>query len=223
MFAWVMVGAMGSVVVNKFIDEESHGLAMIYLGNFAHLAGGLMCLFVARFGFRGGWRRFFFGRGSSWKHVRTGVIGVLISFPICWGVLITTDWFIQQTIPSYHVYEHDVIDTIRTSDVPIWTLWIGTTLIAPFAEEVFFRGICQSFLMQVFKNRWPAILLIAVVFGAIHAGSERPQPHVVPALTALGLILGIVYARSRSLIAPIVLHALFNAKTLLWETLRAAT
>ncbi len=223
MFAWVMIGALGSYAVDKFVARAHQGVAMIYVGNGAHLLGGLACLFVANVGFRGGWRRFVLGRRRPGIDVRNGVLAVLVAFPICWGILVATGWIIQQVAPGYPIFEHDVVETLRAGDVPIWTLWIGTTLIAPFAEEVFFRGICQTFLMQVFRSRWPAILLIALVFGAVHAGGERPQLHVVPALTAFGLILGILYARTRSLAGPIVVHALFNAKTLLWETLRAAT
>ena len=46
-----------------------------------------------------------------------------------------------------------------------------------------------------------------------------PQPHVVLPLAVLGVLLGVLYLRTGSLLGPIVLHALFNAKTLLWETL----
>jgi membrane protease YdiL (CAAX protease family) len=41
----------------------------------------------------------------------------------------------------------------------------------------------------------------------------------VPAIALFGLILGLLYERSGSLVGPIVAHALFNAKTMLWESL----
>jgi membrane protease YdiL (CAAX protease family) len=60
------------------------------------------------------------------------------------------------------------------------------------------------------------IAIAAGVFGLAHGS----QPQVVPALTLFGVILGLLHRRTGSLIAPIVAHGLFNAKTLLWETLR---
>ena len=45
------------------------------------------------------------------------------------------------------------------------------------------------------------------------------QPHVVAPLIVLGVILGYVYERTGSLVAPITLHLLFNFKTMLFSTI----
>ena len=54
-------------------------------------------------------------------------------------------------------------------------------------------------------------------FGAIH---YTQLPAVVP-LAALGMILGYMYERTGSLGGPILLHMLFNVKTLIWHAQQA--
>jgi len=90
-------------------------------------------------------------------------------------------------------------------------------IVAPISEELIFRG----FLYGVFRRyggRIPALLLSAALFAAIHA-------HLPAAggLFVLALALTIVYESTASLWAPILMHALFNAltvmTTLLWPNL----
>jgi membrane protease YdiL (CAAX protease family) len=54
---------------------------------------------------------------------------------------------------------------------------------------------------------WPAIILTATIFGAVHA-AQWPAPI---ALFVLGLFIGTVYHRTGSLLAAVCMHALFNA------------
>jgi membrane protease YdiL (CAAX protease family) len=63
-----------------------------------------------------------------------------------------------------------------------------------------------------------AVGAAAVLFGLMHWGT----PHHIPALIVLGLILGYAYERTGSLRVPIMIHILFNAKSLLWYALTAA-
>ena len=67
------------------------------------------------------------------------------------------------------------------------------------------------------RRPWFAVVATGVAFGLVHS----QQAQVVPTIAVLGVILGISYERSGSLIAPITLHVLFNTKTLIWEALGA--
>lgn len=83
-------------------------------------------------------------------------------------------------------------------------LAMSTVLLAPLAEEVFFRGM----LHQSIRRRWrfvPAMVLSSVIFAVAHI-----DPLVIPSIFALSLILTIMYERERSLWVPIVAHAAFN-------------
>src|SRR5262249_14178247 len=92
-------------------------------------------------------------------------------------------------------------------------LWCGAVIAAPIAEECFFRGLLQTALVNLLQSRWVAIGISSVAFGAVHIG----QPHIVPALIFLGLLLGYAYERTGGLLAPILIHALFNLKNLIWD------
>jgi membrane protease YdiL (CAAX protease family) len=77
--------------------------------------------------------------------------------------------------------------------------------IAPVAEEVFFRG----FLYQAFRNSygvWPGAILSGLVFGVIHFEFFK-----LVQLAALGVILALLFEKTRSLWPSIMLHAINNA------------
>jgi len=77
-------------------------------------------------------------------------------------------------------------------------------VVAPFAEEVFFRG----FLYQAFRNSFgvlPGALLSALIFGAIHLEFFK-----LVQLAILGVILALLFEKTKSLWPPIILHALNN-------------
>ena len=50
-----------------------------------------------------------------------------------------------------------------------------------------------------------ALLLTSAIFGLLHFSVQRFIP-----LVLLGVVLGLVYTRTRNLLAPISLHALWN-------------
>ncbi len=77
-------------------------------------------------------------------------------------------------------------------------------VVAPVAEEMFFRGIAYPTLKQ-HLGVWPAMLTVAFVFGLIHFHT----PVLVP-LFVLGVGLALAYEWTGSLLTPIAMHAAFN-------------
>jgi CAAX protease family protein len=80
---------------------------------------------------------------------------------------------------------------------------------APICEETFFRGM----LFRLLRDRLPfaaAVLLSAVAFGLAHA-SPRINLALLPVFIYMGVVLALVYARTRSLTTSILLHAANNA------------
>lgn len=76
--------------------------------------------------------------------------------------------------------------------------------IAPFAEEVAFRGVLYPWLRG--RLGVPgAVLASALGFAALHG-----VPALVPALTVIGVALALVYERSGSLWPAVVTHGVFN-------------
>lgn len=80
---------------------------------------------------------------------------------------------------------------------------------APMFEEIFFRGFLLPSLTR-YMSVGGAILASALLFAIAHLSFSEVLP-----LFTLGIVLGVVYTRSRNLFASILLHGLWNAGTLL--------
>jgi membrane protease YdiL (CAAX protease family) len=103
--------------------------------------------------------------------------------------------------------EHPILEAVakRPPAADVAVLVALAVLVIPFFEELFFRGLIQTTLMRLGRP-WLAILISALVFGFAHSG----VPQTVPTIFVLGLALGFVFYRTRSLAASFALHALFN-------------
>ncbi len=83
-------------------------------------------------------------------------------------------------------------------------LLILVAVIAPIAEELFFRGM----LYPVLRRRWGvgvAVVVNALVFAVIHV-----IPILIPGLFFVGLILAWVRERSGSVLPTILMHMIQN-------------
>jgi membrane protease YdiL (CAAX protease family) len=82
------------------------------------------------------------------------------------------------------------------------------TLVAPIAEELFFRGFCFTAVRRALGVAGSAIVT-GVIFGLIHAGGTEPE-FLVP-LGVLGALLCLLYWRTGSIVPCMVLHAINNS------------
>jgi membrane protease YdiL (CAAX protease family) len=80
-------------------------------------------------------------------------------------------------------------------------------LIAPFVEELTFRGSGQSLLR--FLGSWPSILLVGVAFGLAHGLVEA-----LLVLVPFGIALAWLRDRTDSVLPGMLVHGLFNATAL---------
>jgi len=80
-------------------------------------------------------------------------------------------------------------------------------VIAPFVEELTFRGLGQSLL--AFLGQWPSIVLIGIAFGLAHGLVEA-----LLVLVPFGIALAWLRARTDSVFPGMVVHGLFNALAL---------
>lgn len=88
---------------------------------------------------------------------------------------------------------------------------ILVAVIAPIAEEIFYRGMVFRALANG-VGIWLGAIISGVLFGAVHVDSVDGDRllQVVP-LGLLGIFFAILYAWSGTLFAPIALHATNNA------------
>ena len=86
-----------------------------------------------------------------------------------------------------------------------WVLIVALVVVAPVAEEIFFRGVAFNAWEREYGTS-RAVYGTAALFAVIHGSAFALVPFF-----ALGLILAHLYRRTRSLPATIALHATFNA------------
>jgi membrane protease YdiL (CAAX protease family) len=126
-----------------------------------------------------------------------------------------TMWAIHLLRPEYVFEHHSTIQLLNEPDqslAAIITLRIGAAVVSPLAEEVFFRGMLQTLLLPLLRSRWLVIAVASVLFALPH------EPlYALPALFVLAIFLGYAYERSGCLWPPILMHVLFNTKTLVWD------
>jgi membrane protease YdiL (CAAX protease family) len=84
-------------------------------------------------------------------------------------------------------------------------------VVAPIAEEFFFRGFFFGSLIG-WRGPWVAAILTSLLFGLAHTGSASPQ-YLIP-LSFLGFVLCMVRWRTGSLYPCMALHATNNGLAL---------
>jgi uncharacterized protein len=104
----------------------------------------------------------------------------------------------------------DIVDQLGagSSDIALAAVAVLVCIVAPIAEEFFFRGYFFGALRN-WRGVWPAAALTGLVFGAIHVGSA-PVGFLVP-LAFFGFLLCLVYQRTRSLYPCMALHCINNS------------
>ncbi len=194
---WVLAGAVAGHV---WPDMPEILLANV-VAQVAHLGSTLA---VACLAFRNGLVR---GLGLSLRHwlfdAGRAVMGTLIAIPIVLVTLSVSRWL----IPSDLQRPHDLLTALPSLPVG-WklVLIVSAVVLAPLAEETFFRGILQTTFRRYTRRPWVSIACASVLFGAVHASYIQD----VPSLILLGVVLGYNYERTSRLVAPILIHALFN-------------
>jgi membrane protease YdiL (CAAX protease family) len=103
--------------------------------------------------------------------------------------------------------------------VPLWLGALTSIVLAPIAEELFFRGLALNAWLREY-GLWPALLASSALFGLVHFGLAPVDllPPELPRLAVLaggGVVLGLLALRTGSLIAPITAHAAMNGVTVL--------
>jgi uncharacterized protein len=147
-----------------------------------------------------------FGFSFRWTDPLVGLpIGV-----VCQLLLVPLIYLPMQQFVSKHDLEEPVR---RVTDSAHGGGYIALTLVvvvgAPIVEELFFRGLVLRSLQRRFGDVW-AVIGSALLFGIAHF--EYLQ---LPALVALGLILGAMAVSNKRLGPSIFTHAGFNLVTMI--------
>jgi membrane protease YdiL (CAAX protease family) len=147
------------------------------------------------------WRKFSI---VSPKYMRTQPWMVLIfSVLVSVGTLVPSEW-LQEQLPDLPDLVKEQMTMLLKS--PYGFFVIG--LLAPFCEELVFRGAVLRSLLEWSKqksgwlnNHWTMIAISAILFALIHF-----NPAQMPHAFLIGLLLGWLYYRTGSILPGIALH-----------------
>jgi membrane protease YdiL (CAAX protease family) len=171
-------------------------------------------------------RSFGLHRQGLGKALLLGLVAFIILLP-----------FILMSMPASQLKKiHDIFQQPLQAMVIIPVSFLLLLFTAGFTEEIFFRGILQSRLAKVMKSELRSCLIIAVLFGLYHlpyayySADWQSHGNLVWAIASVlteqaiaGLVLGVLWMRTRNLGASILLHVLIDllpAMTMLHFTIR---
>ncbi|KAE9607690.1 hypothetical protein Lal_00027002 [Lupinus albus] len=108
-------------------------------------------------------------------------------------------------LPSTPVTFSSVEQSIRARDpVAMFLYAIVVSVCAPVWEEIVFRGFLLPSLTK-YMPVWCAILVSSIAFALAHFNIQRMLP-----LMFLGMVMGVIFTRSRNLLPSMLLHSLWN-------------
>lgn len=154
-----------------------------------------------------------FSGKSSWKTYGTAIIIMLIMIVIA-GSLTTLNEMIPVT-PSMKLYFTAMEDKYmqqvevmsQMKGIPDLLVSLVVMAFVPaVVEEVFFRGGFQNMMHRSTGNMWVSIIVTSLLFSAIHFSF-----YGFFARTALGIVLGLLFATSQNIWVPILAHFVNNA------------
>ncbi|WP_017661438.1 CPBP family intramembrane glutamic endopeptidase [Baaleninema simplex] len=147
------------------------------------------------------WFRFSVPKGIGW-----GFAGYLAAVPLVLGVSL-----VNQEIWDGKGGSNPILEiALKSGDwIAITCFFITASILAPVFEEFIFRGFLLPSLTK-YVPVWGAIVISSLVFALAHLSVSEVLP-----LATLGIVLGVIYARSRNLLAAMLMHGLWNSGTLL--------
>ncbi|GEM_PF-5549948 len=156
-----------------------------------------------------------YAANAKWVvHFLTGRdLGVIL---LCWIISIFGVGYISNAwkylLHHYHMNFVETQATIKIaqncSSTVFWVLFLLTAIIVPVFEEICYRRALFSLISPL--GKWPACILTAGIFSAIHFYIA-----VFPGLWFFAIILQLSFFKTKNLAVPIMIHALFNATSML--------
>jgi membrane protease YdiL (CAAX protease family) len=143
-----------------------------------------------------------FRDGAVFGLILYGVVGLAVVVPVSWLLGVMSG---QGVVPTPAPFPR----TLPPSGVAVRILF--ALIVAPAAEEFFFRGILFRALRD-HQGTSIGVACSAGAFGLVHyvPGSSIGIAVVMAATAAMGVGLAIQYERRRNLFAPLAAHVAYN-------------
>jgi uncharacterized protein len=142
----------------------------------------------------------------GFRHFRIGqtLFWVVVLILLIFGVNLLYSYLISVLNLNVQTNDQLILQESKVAPLTTYATLFAAVIIAPFCEEVFFRGFVFPGLRRGMAVGW-AILLSSLLFGIAHA-----DPGSFPVLFVIGIALAILRWRSLSLWPCILLHTLNN-------------
>jgi membrane protease YdiL (CAAX protease family) len=102
------------------------------------------------------------------------------------------------------------VENLMNSPILLSLFGVMAVTLAPFFEELFFRGFIQPLLTRSL-GVIAGVLLTAAVFGCLHAPEYSFAWQYAVAVSLVGAVLGWLRVRSNSIIPCTVMHGAYNS------------
>lgn len=143
-----------------------------------------------------------------WPKFSMLLTGIVLAFTLQPLALELMSW-LDPYFPPLPPGAKQLMEAMGSQAVPLWLSLAAFALAPAICEELAFRGFILSGL-QHSGRRWLPILLSAILFGVIHM---IPKQQFNAAL--LGIVIGLLAARSGSLLPGVIFHFIFNGTQVL--------
>jgi len=190
---WIVLSTLGIVGKIQISTKASFLLTAIY--DISLIAFVIYFIIKTK---KGNFRDFGF-RKFSWKMLGLGC-GFLPLFYIFSGIY---SWFLTKYVSEVRPQAEYLFPMFEQLNAPL-VLFLVAVVIAPIAEEIFFRGFLINILQKLYGFEKSA-LLASFMFAGMHI-----IPSVVIPFFVLGYFFCMLYKRSKSLWPGIILHILIN-------------
>ncbi|MEM8738706.1 MAG: JDVT-CTERM system glutamic-type intramembrane protease [Planctomycetota bacterium] len=147
------------------------------------------------------------------RDVWVSVVGLPVAAVLTFATLGVVAWGAAQLgVPSPPI-NHGMLTRLQESpslELIVQTVF-AAVILGPVLEELVFRGLLQTWLLEMWgrRARWPVLIAASAVFAAVHLGATTW--HALPGLFVLALVLGWLYEQTGSVWPPVLVHAGFNA------------
>lgn len=152
------------------------------------------------------------GRGFTEKPlqaVKVAILALLKFMPLVWIVALgfaAILFALSYLYPGLRPTQQPLVEELQQLDsiFILLSLFVISVVVAPIAEEIFFRSLVFRFLLERIGLNW-AIAISSFLFAIAHFHLTSLAP-----LLALGALMAYAYWKSGNLLVPIFIHAAFN-------------
>ncbi|HVP62563.1 MAG TPA: type II CAAX endopeptidase family protein [Myxococcaceae bacterium] len=140
--------------------------------------------------------------GLSWPGAWPLLFALLVAVANYFAVVIPLQFLAQLVAPKSWVEMFDQTQVFeRHAGLELFLAMSGAVAAAPLGEEVIFRGLLLQGLLRRGTHVVPAVVASAAIFSLCHVNLIG-----LPALFELGLVFGLLYARTRTVLPGMVAH-----------------